>query len=57
MAIPLVIGGMNLGVMALVTAALSLERFAPAGARIARPIGAVVIGAGLLLIGRAAGFG
>jgi predicted metal-binding membrane protein len=53
----LVIGVMDLRAMAVVTAAITLERLAPAGERIARATGAVVVGAGLLLIGRAAGLG
>ena len=56
-AIPLVIGVMDLRVMAVVTAAITAERLAPAGERVARAIGAVVVGAGLLLIARAAGLG
>jgi predicted metal-binding membrane protein len=51
----LVIGVMDLPTMAVVTAAITLERLAPAGERIARATGAVVVGAGLLLIARAAG--
>jgi predicted metal-binding membrane protein len=54
-AILLVIGIMDLRAMAAVTAAITVERLAPAGERIARAIGAVVVGAGLLLIVRAAG--
>jgi predicted metal-binding membrane protein len=54
-AILLVTGVMDLRVMAVVTAAITIERLSPAGERVARGIGAVVIGAGLLLIGRAAG--
>jgi len=57
MAILLVIGVMDLGVMALVTAAITVERLAPAGERVARAIGAVVVVAGLLLIVRATGLG
>ena len=34
-----------------------VERLAPAGERVARAIGAVVVGAGLFLIARAAGLG
>jgi predicted metal-binding membrane protein len=57
-AILLVIGVMDLRAMAVVTAAMTVERLAPAGERVARILGAVVIGAGLLLIMRAAaGFG
>jgi predicted metal-binding membrane protein len=53
----LVIGVMDLRVMAAVTAAITLERLAPAGERVARAVGAVVIGAASLLIGQAAGLG
>ena len=56
-AILLVIGVMDLRAMAVVTAAISVERLAPSGERVARAIGAVVVGAGLLLIARAAGLG
>jgi predicted metal-binding membrane protein len=51
----LVIGVMNLRAMAMVAAATTLERFAPAGERVARIIGAVVIGTGIVLIARAIG--
>jgi predicted metal-binding membrane protein len=57
MAILLVIGVMDLRAMAVVAAAISVERLAPAGERVARAIGAVVVGAGLFLIARAAGLG
>ena len=53
MAIPLVMGVMDFGVMAAVTAAITIERIAPAGMRVPRAIGAVVVGAGMLLIARA----
>lgn len=56
-AILLVIGVMDLRAMAGVTAAITLERLAPAGERVARAIGAVAIGAGLLVIARAAVIG
>jgi predicted metal-binding membrane protein len=56
-AILLVIGAMDLRAMAIVTAAITVERLAPAGVGVARAIGAVVAGAGLFLIGRAAGLG
>jgi predicted metal-binding membrane protein len=52
-AILLVIGVMDLRVMAIVKAAITIERVAPAGAR---AVGVVVIGAGLLLMVRAGGF-
>ena len=46
---------MDLRVMAAVTAAISAERLARSGERIARATGAVAIGAGLSLTARAAG--
>jgi predicted metal-binding membrane protein len=55
MAILLVIGVMDLRAMAVVTAAIAVERLAPAGERVARVIGSVVVGAGLFLIAQAAG--
>jgi predicted metal-binding membrane protein len=51
----LVFGVMDPRAMAVVTAAITVERLAPAGERVARAIGAVVIGAGLFLIAQAAG--
>jgi predicted metal-binding membrane protein len=57
MAILLVIGVMDLRAMAVVAAAITVERLAPAGERVARAIGAVVVGAGLFLIAQAAGLG
>jgi predicted metal-binding membrane protein len=54
-AILLVMGIMNPGAMAVVTAAITAERLAPAGERVARAIGVVVILAGLVLIARATG--
>jgi predicted metal-binding membrane protein len=54
-AILLVIGVMDLRAMAVVTAAITAERLAPRGERVARTIGSVVIVAGLFLITRAAG--
>jgi hypothetical protein len=41
--------------MAVVAAAITVERLAPAGERVARFIGAVVVGAGWFLIARATG--
>jgi predicted metal-binding membrane protein len=57
MTILLVIGIMNLWAMAFVTVAITIERLAPAGERIERVIGTLVIGVGLLLIVLAAGIG
>src|SRR5262249_21762896 len=54
-AILLVIGVMDLRAMALVTAAITVERLAPAGERVARAIGVGVVGAGLFLIAQAVG--
>lgn len=51
----LVIGVMDLRAMAVVAAAITAERLAPAGERVARAIGVVIFGAGLFLIARAAG--
>ena len=51
-AVLLVIGVMDLRAMAVVAAAITFERLAPAGERVARAIGAVVVGAGLFLIAR-----
>ncbi len=55
MVVLLVIGVMDLGAMAVVGAAITLERLAPAGVRVARAIGAVVVVAGLFMMARAAG--
>jgi predicted metal-binding membrane protein len=56
-AVLLVIGLMDLRAMVVVTAAITVERLAPAGERVARAIGAVAVGAGLFLLARAAGLG
>ena len=53
-AILFVFGIMNLRVMTLVAAAITAERLAPNGERVARAIGIVLFGLGLLLIARAA---
>jgi predicted metal-binding membrane protein len=59
MAILLVIGAMDMDLraMAVVAAAVTVERLAPAGECVARATGAVVFEAGLFLIVRAAGLG
>ena len=54
MAILLVIGVTDLRAMAVIATAITVERLAPAGERVARAIGAVVVAAGLLLIALAA---
>jgi predicted metal-binding membrane protein len=50
MAILLVLGVMNLAVMALVTAATAIERLAPVGRRVAYGIGVIALAAGTGLI-------
>ncbi len=55
MSILLVIGVMDLRVMAFVAAAITVERLLPAGERVARATGAVIVGVGFFLIVRAAG--
>jgi predicted metal-binding membrane protein len=50
----LVMGVMDLRAMGVVTAAITAERIPQFGARVARAIGALAIGAGLFLIARAA---
>jgi predicted metal-binding membrane protein len=57
MAILLGLGVMDLRAMAIVAAAITVERLAPAGERVAQAIGVVVVGAGLFLIARAGGLG
>jgi predicted metal-binding membrane protein len=57
MAILLALGIMDLRAMAVVTAAITVERLAPAGEIVARALGAVAVGAGLFLIARAVGLG
>ncbi|MEP6918864.1 MAG: DUF2182 domain-containing protein [Acidobacteriota bacterium] len=57
MAILLVTGVMDLRVMVVVAAAVTVERLAPAGERAARAIGSFAVGAGVLLIARGAGLG
>jgi predicted metal-binding membrane protein len=57
MAILLVLGVMDLRAMAVVAAAITAERLAPAGEVVARALGAVAVGTGLFLIARAAGLG
>ncbi len=53
----LIVGVMNLRSMAVVTAAITAERVAPASQRVARAIGALAVGASVFLIARAVGFG
>jgi predicted metal-binding membrane protein len=56
-AILLVIGVMDLAAMGLVAGGITLERLAPAGERMARAIGALIVASGLLLIAQAVGLG
>jgi predicted metal-binding membrane protein len=55
MAILLVAGVMDLRAMTVVTAAIAVERLAPAGEHLARTFGTVTVVAGLFLIAQAAG--
>jgi predicted metal-binding membrane protein len=57
MVILFAIGVMDQLAMVLVTTAITVERLAPAGQRVARVIGVVVVGAGLFLVAQAAGLG
>jgi predicted metal-binding membrane protein len=57
MVIPLVMGMMDLRVMAAVTVAITAERLVPARVRVARGVGVVGVAVGMLLIVRAAGLG
>jgi predicted metal-binding membrane protein len=54
-AILLAVGVMDLGAMVVVAAAITAERLAPAGERVARAIGIIVVGAGVFLMARAFG--
>lgn len=56
-AILLVIGVMDLRAMAIVAAGITAERLAPEGQGVARAIGFVAVGAGVLLIAKAGGLG
>ena len=57
MAILLVVGVMDLRAMVIVGAAITIERLAPAGERVARGTGVVLVGAGLFLVAQAVGLG
>ena len=57
MAILLGLGVMDLRAMIVVAVAITAERLAPAGERVARAIGVAVVGTGVVLIARAAGLG
>ncbi|BBA42525.1 membrane protein [Burkholderia contaminans] len=55
MAVALAAGMMDLRVMAVVTVAIAAERLVPAGGRVARIVGCVAVGGGVVMIVRAAG--
>jgi predicted metal-binding membrane protein len=55
MAILLSLGVMDLRAMAIVTAAITVERLAPAGVHFARAAGVVTVAAGFVLLARATG--
>ena len=55
MVLLLVCGVMNIGAMSVVTLAVTTERLAPVGERVARGIGFAIVAAGVLLLARAAG--
>jgi predicted metal-binding membrane protein len=57
MAILMTLGVMDLRATAVVTGAITVERLVPGRGRVAVAVGAIVTGAGLLLIARAAGYG
>lgn len=54
-AVLLAVGVMDLRAMALVTVAITAERVAPSGNRVARAIGAAIIVAGVIVLARVAG--
>ena len=53
----LVVGVMNLRMMAVMTAAITCERLVPAGVRVARAIGVLFFGIGLILTAQTAALG
>jgi predicted metal-binding membrane protein len=57
MVILLIVGIMDLRVMAVVTAAITAERLAPPRMRVAQAVGAGIVGTGLVLTARAIGLG
>jgi predicted metal-binding membrane protein len=52
-AVMLMVGMMDLRVMTVVTAAITVERLAPSDVRVVRAIGNIVVAAGLVLMARA----
>jgi len=57
MVILLIVGVMDLGLMVIVAAAITLERLAPRPERVARAVGIVILVAGVVMIARFAGMG
>lgn len=57
MAVVLLLGVMDVRVMAAATAAITAERLAPKGARVARAVGVFVVATGLVQLARAAWLG
>jgi predicted metal-binding membrane protein len=57
MAVLLVLGVMDVRAMAVVTAAITVERLAPSGARATQAVGVLIIGAGVVSLVRAVGLG
>ena len=57
MAVALVLGVMDVRPMAIVAAAITIERLGPTRAKVTRPLGGAVVGLGLVLLARAAGLG
>jgi predicted metal-binding membrane protein len=57
MAIALVLGVMNVRPMAIVAAAITIERLGPTRANVTRPLGGAVVGLGIVILARAAGLG
>jgi predicted metal-binding membrane protein len=56
MAVLLAVSVMDLRTMAVVTVAMTVERLAPSGEKVARAIGGVAVAAGVVMILRAGGF-
>jgi predicted metal-binding membrane protein len=57
MVILLIAGVMDLGLMIIVAAAITIERLAPKPERIARAVGIVILVVGVVMITRFAGMG
>jgi predicted metal-binding membrane protein len=57
MAVLLALGVMDLAVMAAVSVAITAERLAPGGDRVARVLGGILVATGSILAARAAGLG